>query len=130
MTFQEASEPLLADLFYPSESDEPVEYISIESEKPLPFSEEDIRDFIEANELPISSIELPAFWEKLTTTKEWYMGEEILRVEKFTALKSAFETHLTHIQGFRVGEIEISIYVFGENASGKIEGIKTLAIES
>jgi len=130
MTFQEACEPLLADLFYPSESDEPVEYISIESEKPLPFLKEDIRDFIEANEQPISPIELPVFWEKLTTTKEWYMGEEILRVEKFTELKNAFETHLTHIQGFRVGEIEVSIYVFGENASGKIEGIKTLAIES
>lgn len=130
MAFKDNSEALLSELFYPSESDEPVEYISIDTEKHLPFSEDDIRDFLDTANQPIEMLDLATFWDFLTTTKAWYIGEEILRVEKFSELKTMMETQLVNLQGFRVGEIEIAIYVLGENQAGQIEGIKTLSIET
>lgn len=131
MTFQEEISPLIEELFYPSESDEPVEHLFIETEQLLPFSIENLRLLLDANEeAPIEELDLNQFWEQVTVQKEWYGEEEIVRTKNFQELKTSLEKRLTAMQGFRVGEIEIELYIIGQTDEGKIEGIKTLSVET
>jgi Nuclease A inhibitor-like protein len=37
---------------------------------------------------------------------------------------------LQNLEGFRVGEIEIQIFVLGQDDSGKVAGLETLSVET
>lgn len=123
--------PILMDLYFPSESDEPVEYIKIDTEEALPLSKEAFRKTQGIAEgTKTDPLEVAGFWEKVTTAKEWFEEEQLNAVKKFEELQTTLFDNLTDIQGFRVGEVEVDIYLFGKNAEGEIEGIKTKSIES
>jgi hypothetical protein len=46
------------------------------------------------------------------------------------ALPKAMTGELRNPEGFRVGEIQISIFVLGTDDSGKVAGLQTLSVET
>lgn len=46
------------------------------------------------------------------------------------ALQKAMTEELRNLAGFRVGEIQIQIFVLGQDDSGKVCGLKTLSVET
>lgn len=131
MALDEILSPILTDLYFPSESDEPVEYIKIETDESLPLSIEAFKAVMEiSDKTTVEPLDVDGFWKRVTTVKEWFEEEQIEMVKKFESLQNTLFENLTEIQGFRVGEVEIDIYLFGKNTEGGIEGIKTKSIES
>lgn len=46
------------------------------------------------------------------------------------ALRKAIMTELENVRLYRVGKIEIEIYLLGNDGSGKVYGIQTLSVET
>ena len=52
------------------------------------------------------------------------------REDQVAALHNAMTEELHDTEGFRVGEIEIQIFVLGKDDSGKVVGLRTLSVET
>ncbi len=122
--------PLLDGLLYPSESDEPVSYFSVEwpgDKMPLPgqiaalLGKEGSPSVIEHN--PSS------FWDEVTTAQPWHSPEEQERTRRFIAIREIFEDHLIQITYFEVGRIEITLLLVGLFA-GQLCGLVTKAVHT
>jgi hypothetical protein len=78
----------------------------------------------------VEEITLEQFFHRATKIEDWYGDEEKESAQKFSDLQKLIETDLKDIKVFRVGEIEIDIYVVGVDADGNLAGLKTTAIET
>lgn len=128
---KEDIEQLLEDLLFPSESDEPVDYISFENiEGDEPLTLETFRCLVALPEnAPIEERDPTSFWSIVTEYHEWYDDFEQRRTETFQKIKLLLEGHLTGIQYFEVGEIEVKLFVLGRSED-KIQGITTTAVRT
>ena len=70
------------------------------------------------------------FFERLTTVKDWFGEPEKARAKKFLELKKLLEENLRSVKVFRLGKIQIDIYVVGLDADGRVAGIATKAVET
>ena len=122
--------PLLENLLYPSESDEPVEMLS------LPWTGEDgitVQKFAELSGIErvetIVEKEPERFWSPVTVDQEWYGDEERERTARFTEIKRILEENSAHIRYFEVGEVEVGLYWVGQ-ADQSIVVLKTMAVRT
>ncbi|MFD2572194.1 nuclease A inhibitor family protein [Spirosoma soli] len=131
VSFSDKLTPLLTDLFYPSESDEPVEAVTCYLKQAEPLTVSQIKDWqmlppkVYVEERPETE-----FWAPVITEEEWYGEEEKERTAKFQHLKQLFEKELTARQVFYVGESEIDVYVLGRQADGERVGLKTKIVQT
>ena len=131
-SFADRIAPLLTDLLYPSESDEPIEPVESYLKMAEPLTVSHIKDWLM---LPPSEYveEQPEadFWTPVTTIEAWFGDDEKATAAKFQALKTKLETTLTDRQVFRVGNTEIDVYLLGKPAEGEPRvGIKTKVVET
>ncbi|MFD2934571.1 nuclease A inhibitor family protein [Spirosoma flavum] len=131
ISFSEQVTPLLTDLLYPSESDEPVETVTCYFKQAEPLTVSQLKDWLL---LPPSTYveEIPEadFWEPVTTEQDWYSDDEKARTAQFKHLKQALENDLAVRQVFQVGESEIEVYLLGRQVDGERVGIKTKIIQT
>lgn len=129
--FSDMAGPLLSDLLYPSESDEPIETVTCYLKQNDPLTVSQIKDWlmlppaVYVEEIPESD-----FWEPVTTEQDWYGDEEKARTAKFRKLKETIESTLTVRQVFRVGESEMDVYLLGRQNDGERVGIKTKIVQT
>jgi hypothetical protein len=122
---------LLKDLFYPSESDEPIEWVSFQASVSSPLTMSDLELY---QGLPpgvaVEEIAEEEFWEPVTTMEDWYGDDEKAQVTKFLELKSVLEAHLKNVQGFRAGQTEVDLYLLGQLNEKEWGGLKTKLVET
>lgn len=70
------------------------------------------------------------FFCHVTRIREWFSEQEIKNAEGFKRLQEFMEEKLRELKVFRVGRIEIDIYVVGLDDEGKIFGVRTQAVET
>lgn len=124
-TLQQAA----SDLFWVSESDYPFEC----------FCWEDASDFDphtivqlahEPEGAAIETIDLDSFFEIATHPQDWHGEEELAIVQKYQNLVNTIKQHLVEPKVYRIGKIEVHIYVVGQTPAGHLAGLKTTAIET
>ncbi|GAB3786657.1 hypothetical protein GCM10028818_50250 [Spirosoma horti] len=131
ISFSDQVGPLLPDLLYPSESDEPIEPVACYLKQHDPLTVSQIKDWlmlppaVYVDEQPEAD-----FWEPVTTDQDWYGDEEKARTARFQQLKEIVEKTLTVRQVFRVGESEMDVYLLGRQDDGERAGIKTRSIQT
>lgn len=79
---------------------------------------------------PVEERDFAAFFTRLTKIEDWFGEEEKHSAAKFARLKELLERNLKGLRVFKVGRIEIDIYVVGLDAQGNLAGIKTQAVET
>lgn len=130
-SFHDLINPLLTGLFYPGESDEPIEPVTCYLDQARPLTVSQINDWLM---LPPSACvdEVPekAFWEPVITEQDWHGDDEKAIIARFEQLKKQLESELTGRQVFRVGEVEVDLYLLGRQATGTRAGIRTKLIET
>lgn len=123
--------PLLENLLYPSESDEPILFTHCYLKQETPLTGSQIEEWLM---LPPSVFveEIPEeeFWKPVTTVEEWYEEDEKIRTETFCKLQQVIEQHLSVRQVFRVGNSEIDVYLLGRTTEGDRAALKTKVIET
>ncbi len=116
------------DLLWSSESDYPFEIVSWELGVDLTPSE--LFSNIYDTDLAIESIPLIDLFEPVLTSEDWYEQAELDLVDRYTNLLDSINNNLAEVQVFRVGEVEIDIYIIGKTPTGDIVGLKTLSVET
>jgi hypothetical protein len=116
------------DLLWPSESDYPFEIVTwergIELTPTALFSE------LEQPNISIETITLTALFNPVLTVEDWYEADELAQVSRYIDLLQAIDSHLSDVQVFRVGEVEIAIYIVGKTPDGDVVGLKTYVVET
>ena len=116
------------DLLWSSESDYPFEIVTWELGVEL--TPTDLFSNIYDTDLAVESIPLIDLFEPVLTIEDWYEQSELDLVDRYTNLLDAINTNLSEVQVFRVGEVEIDIYIIGKTPTGDIIGLKTLSVET
>ena len=70
------------------------------------------------------------FFKRLTENQEWFGDEEIETANRFSALKEILTKNLSQLKVFKIGTIEVDIYIVGLDAEHFIKGVWTKAVET
>ncbi len=116
------------DLLWSSESDYPFEVVSWELG--IELTPTDLFSNIYDTDLAIESISLTDLFEPVLTIEDWYEDAELALVDRYTNLLDSINNNLAEVQVFRVGEVEIDIYIIGKTLTGDIVGLKTRSVET
>jgi hypothetical protein len=116
-------------LYYISETD--AEIFAFAGTKTGAVTKENLlRQTGDKPDAPVEERDYAAFFTRLTKIEDWFGDEEKRAAAKFARLKELLESHLKDLKVFKVGRIEIDIYVVGLDAQGNLAGIKTKAVET
>jgi Nuclease A inhibitor-like protein len=116
------------DLLWSSESDSPFEIVTWEPG--IELNPSDLFSNIYDTDLAIESMDLADLLAPVIAVEDWYEAEELALVDRYQKLRQSIESNLSEVQVFRVGEVEIDIYIIGKTPAGDIIGLKTLAVET
>lgn len=118
-----------AGLYYISETD--AEIVPFAGERSASLSRETILfQTRSAPDSPVEERDFKDFFARLTEIQDWYGDEETETARKFLLLKELLEKNLRDLKVFKIGEIQIDIYVVGLDAKNNLLGIKTRAVET
>jgi Nuclease A inhibitor-like protein len=116
------------DLLWSSESDYPFEVVTWEQGVDLNpaalFSK-----LAKPNDA-IETITLADLFAPVLTIEDWYESDELALVNRYTDLFHAIDSNLSDVKIFRVGEVEIAIYIVGKTPDGDTIGLKTHVVET
>src|SRR5215475_10686083 len=124
---KERFDQLTEGLLFMSETDAPLTYYELDPAKSQRWPPSAGDQFLQLiGEAPATHV------EKLAPEKffrDLRPGNED-RENQVAALQKAMIGELRNLEGFRVGEIQISIFVLGTDDSGKVAGLRTLSVET
>jgi hypothetical protein len=118
---------LAENLLFMSETDAPLEYFELSPDKSKRWPPSTGGQF-----LSLIGEDAAKHVEKLDPEKffrDLRPGNED-REDQVAALQKAMTGELRNLAGFRVGEIQIAIFVLGTDDSGKVAGLRTLSVET
>jgi Nuclease A inhibitor-like protein len=116
-------------LFYISETDSPFYFFQWGEVKTV--ETETIRENLKLeSSISIEERTFEEFFSRLTEEKEWFGEREKKIVEEFLNLKFILEKKLTNIKVFRIGRIQIDVYIAGLDSENRLTGIKTKSVET
>lgn len=78
----------------------------------------------------IEMMTLTDLFAPVLTIEDWYEETELSQVNRYTDLLHAIESHLAEPQVFRIGAVEITIWIVGKTSDGDLVGLKTCAVET
>jgi Nuclease A inhibitor-like protein len=131
ISLKEQIETLIADLMYPSESDEAIEYFEMELSTNQKMSMADFRMYNGIKpETVITEISFDDFFKPLIRIKDCFGEEEKKWAEDSQKLKNLLAENAKDFQIFKVGLIEIDVFVFGKAEECRWVGLKTKVIET
>lgn len=122
---------LCSDLMYPSESDEKIEYFFMEvsTDENLSLANFRIYNGIRP-EIEIGLMDFEIFFDPLVKIEEWFGEDEKKWAENGLKLKQLLINKLKDVQIYKVGQVEIEVYLFGKSGECQWEGLKTKLIET
>jgi Nuclease A inhibitor-like protein len=122
---------LLTDLYYPSESDEPIGWITFVFEGESPLTIEQLRIALNINqETLIVESTTESFWLPITQKQDWFGDFELEQLQQFQDIKTQVDAMLVNQQVFRINELEVDLLLIGQVSATKWAGLKTKLIES
>jgi hypothetical protein len=126
--FQRDLKAACRSLTYISETD--ADIIPLTADKPASRS---LDSYLAALDISSNEIEergFDDFFDRLTAEKDWHGPREKKRTKQFAKLRDALQKHLDDIRVVRIGRVRLDIYIVGVDASGRLAGVKTKAIET
>lgn len=120
---------IVAGLTYPSESDAEIKVFSGQ-----PADSVTIERFLlqigKTKDIKVETKQFDDFFAPLIKIQKWYGEDERKMTEKFTQLKVLLKENLIQKKVFRLGKIDIEIYVLGLDKDNILRGIQTHSVET
>ena len=111
-----------------SESDYPFEVFNWGAVEP---THEFLRGLTsEASDAPVETRTGADFFRVATSEADWKNAEQLETAHKFQKLLRLLEQNLNDLKVFRVGSINLPVYVVGRGASGNWLGVSTRVVET
>ena len=113
-------------LLFMSESDYPFEVIAWDQITPE-FLRQQAGAAMNA---PIGERSVADFFSVAAGEQEWKGEGELATAKKYQALIKLLNDNLSDVRVYRVGSINMPVYVVGRSASGKAIGVSTRVVET
>ena len=118
-------------LLWMSESDYPLEALIWEfGEKILLDNEVVLKITKHSLDTPVKVIEFDTFFQHVVTHQDWHNSEEADTVNRYQELVRIMKQYLSDLKVYKVGEIEIDVYIIGKTDAGDYAGVATVSIET
>ncbi|MGA9997949.1 MAG: nuclease A inhibitor family protein [Pyrinomonadaceae bacterium] len=117
-------------LLFMSESDYPFEVVRLES-----LSEEDVPQRLRRlagadTAAPVETRSVEDFFRVAAAEAEWKDAQALETAKRYQALLSLLKENLTDVRVYRVGEINIPVYIIGRSSEGRLLGLSTRVVET
>jgi hypothetical protein len=122
-------EQITAGLYYTSETDALVSPFIGDQAQTL-SREAILEQTKNAPDSPVEERDFTEFFARLIEIQDWFGYEERKTAEKYLLLKKLLEHNLRDLKVYKIGKIQIDIYVAGLDAENRLTGIKTKAVET
>ncbi len=124
-------ENLTEDLLYMSESDYPFDFVSFDGSGDKAPSLEGLLERLDLPDDTVTDQEtVDQFFHWLTRDEAGMTEEERAEAQRYRDLRQALEANLDDLAIFRIGEIEIRVYLIGRDACGRWSGLATTSVET
>jgi hypothetical protein len=118
-------------LLFQSESDYPLEPFSVSAQGGQQLSAKVVLETkADVGDLPVSEVALDDFFRIATEHQDWHGLEEQESVARFRKLLQILKENLTDIKVYRVGEVEVDVFIIGKTRSGDYAGVSTKVVET
>ena len=118
-----------ANLLYMSETDEPFQAFTWTGTTGLLTKSQLLALTETPAGTPVEEVSLDEFFGTLTTDQTWFQDDEKQIATHYRALRATLESDLTDLKVFRVGVVNITIYIVGKAKNGDYVGVQTKAVE-
>lgn len=118
-------------LLFPSESDYPLtpyRWVGVKDTGPSP--EALLLSEGRPADTKVETRTVHEIFDPLLQAEEGSSEEDQAVAARYRALVQLLEHHLQHLRVYRVGKIDIDVYILGQHASGEWLGLKTRVIET
>ncbi|WP_445638489.1 Nuclease [Nostoc sp. DSM 114161] len=119
-----------ADLLMMSESEYPFEVVfwtgpvdSLTTQKLLQLTNH-------PQDSQVEEVGLDYFFRNCAYEKEWHDEQQKQNVKKFQTLVQTLKNNLNAIKVYRIGTINIDVYILGKTSSGDLAGLSTKVVET
>lgn len=79
---------------------------------------------------PVEEVPFQQFFEPVTREAEWMDDEERIITRRFQDMSGALTDLLTNVRVFRVGAMDIDVYIIGKTQHGASAGLCTKIVET
>ncbi|TAE34136.1 MAG: nuclease [Candidatus Kapaibacterium sp.] len=118
-------------LFYPSETDAALEPFLWQNIRDTSFSIEKLLLVTRhRKDTPVDGLELADFFAPVIHEEEWMDDSERETAKRFRELQETLEKLLANISVYRVGEVNIDVYIVGKTDDGYYAGVSTHLVET
>ena len=126
-SFSDQIKTIVKDVYYISESDSEI-FPFVGKEATSVSADELLRQLGRTD--AVEERDFENLFNRLTTMQEWFGDEETATANKFLELKEMLLKNLKDVKVFKVGKIQVDIYIVGLNAESLIAGVWTKAVET
>ena len=123
-----ALEAACEDLLWRSETDSPFEIAVLPSDHQSPGIDRLLGYY--PDNTPVSIVGLDDFFGQATMVQTWFDSRESTLVDRYRHLRELLETTLENVQVYRIGSVEMDVYLIGETEDEQLMGVKTKIVET
>lgn len=125
---------LVADLWYPSETDAPVVVVvwpvpspeaASADPPPTPISQD-----LAASGAPLTEHSADQFFQPILRQPFWHSAQGEHLAQRYEALQQFLQAKLSNLRTYRLGQVEVTLYVVGQHPNGNYLGVKTQVVET
>jgi hypothetical protein len=118
-------------LLVQSESDYPVAPFSMEAKGARQISAPFLMESMGlASDLPVEEVTMDEFFHLAVTDEDWHGPKQREKVQRFRRLVQTLKENLSDIIVYRIGEVEIDVFVVGKTEQGDFAGVSTRVVET
>lgn len=118
-------------LLFMSESDYPFEVVFWPAETQENLTEQKLLQLTShSQDVLVEKVDLDYFFRNSAQEKDWHDRQQKETVKKFQLLVETLKSNLSDIQVYRVGTIDIDVYIVGKTSSGDLAGLSTKVVET
>lgn len=79
---------------------------------------------------PVETQDLDSFFELATQQQDWHNAQEIETVHQYRSLVQTLKQHLRDLKVYKIGMVNLDIYIIGKTSSGALMGLATQSVET
>ena len=79
---------------------------------------------------PVEEKSVDEFFKRAVSMQDWYGNEEKATAKKYQALVKLLKEKLQDVRVYRVGSVNITVFIVGKDAGGDWVGLSTQVVET
>lgn len=116
-------------LFFMSEADYPFEIVNWGGMNEI-TSDYLRRQAREETNAPVRVVTPEKFFAVAVSEPKWKSEQELITARRYQALLRLLKENLDDLKVYRVGEINIAVYILGRTVTGSLVGLSTRVVET